>query len=174
MIRLYRILLILCLISFKAIAYSPLGELYVLEYPVDMPNVSLISEQNQRQFIRNTQADLTIMIFWSQNCAPCLREMKYLEKFYPKAARDNVNVMLVAPASEWDNYKEERQFLTKYGAPTIPFYHDKNNKLSLSLGIGSTPYTVIMDRNGKKVATIQGETDWSSKKLYKKIKKLIK
>lgn len=174
MSRLYRLLLILCLITFTANAYSPIGELYVLEYPVDMPDVSVISETNQRQFIRNTDADLTIMVFWSQNCAPCLREMKYLEKFYPKAAKDNVNIMLIAPSSEWNDNSKERQFLTKYGAPTIPFYNDKNNKLSLSLGIGSTPYTVIMDRFGKKVATIQGETDWSSKKLYKKIKKLIK
>jgi hypothetical protein len=31
-----------------------------------------------------------------------------------------------------------------------------------------------MDKNGKKVATIQGEADWSSSKLYKKIKQLIK
>lgn len=174
MIRLFRTLLILCLISAKAMAYSPIGELYVLQYPVDMPDLSLINEQKQRQFIRNTDAALTIFIFWSQECAPCLREMKYLEKFYPKAAKDNVNVMLVSPASEWSDYKEERQFLTKFGAPTIPLFHDKNNKLSLSLGIGSTPYTVIMDRFGKKVATIQGETDWSSKKLYKKIKKLIR
>jgi len=172
--HLYRLLLTLCLISFNAIAYSGPRGLYVLEYPVNMPDVSLISEQNQREFIKNTNADLTIMIFWSQTCAPCLREMKYLEQFYPKAAKDNINVMMVSPAKEWKNHEEERQFLTKYGAPTLPFYNDKNNKLSLSLGIGTTPYTVIMDRNGKKVATIQGEADWSSKKLYKQIKKLIK
>ena len=174
MARLFRLLLILCFITFNATAYSAPKGLYVLEYPVDMPDISIISEQNQKQYIRNTDADLTIFIFWSQSCAPCLREMKYLEKFYPKAAKDNINVMLVSPAADWNNYQEERLFLTKYGAPTVPFYHDKNNKLSLSLGIGTTPYTVIMDRNGKKVATIQGETDWSSKKLYKKIKKLIK
>ena len=69
---------------------------------------------------------------------------------------------------------EERKFLAKYGAPTLPFYNDENNRLSLSLGIGSTPYTVIMNRSGKKVATIQGEADWNSEKLYKMIKKLIK
>lgn len=169
-----RLLIILCFISFNAAAYSGPRGLYVLEYPVSMPDVSVMTEQNQRQYILNTSADLTIFIFWSQSCAPCLREMKYLEKFYPKAAKDNINVMLVSPASDWNDNQEERMFLTKYGAPTIPFYNDKNNKLSLSLGIGTTPYTVIMDRNGKKVATIQGEADWDSKSFYKKIKKLIK
>ena len=86
----------------------------------------------------------------------------------------NIKVMLVSPASEWSNNNEERKFLTKYGAPTIPFFNDTENKLSLSLGIGSTPYTVIMNKQGKKVATIQGEADWSSNKLYKQIKQLIK
>jgi peroxiredoxin len=137
-----------------------------------MPDVSLINEHNQTYSILSTTADLTIMIFWSQSCAPCLREMKSLEALYPKAKKDNINVMIVSPASNWRNSKEERLFLTKYGAPTLPFYNDVKNKLSLSLGIGTTPYTIIMDKNGKKIATIQGEADWSSKKLYKMIKKL--
>lgn len=58
--------------------------------------------------------------------------------------------MLISPASEWKDNAEERKFLAKYGAPTLPFYNDENNRLSLSLGIGSTPYTVIMNRSGKK------------------------
>ncbi len=170
----YRALLILLLIAFNASAYSNPKGLYVLQYPVNMPNVSVVSENGETFRILDSEADLTIMIFWSQNCFPCLREMKSLEKFYPEAAKDNIRVMLVSPASEWKSNAEERQFLTKYGAPTIPFYNDANNKLSLSLGIGSTPYTVIMDKQGKKVATIQGEANWSSDKLYKMIKKLIK
>ena len=169
-----RVLLALVILTVRAEAYSaPLG-LYVLEYPVNMPDVSLINEQNKTEPILNTSADLTILIFWSQTCAPCLREMKYLERLYPKAKKDNINLMLVSPASDWRNKKEERQFLKKYGAPTIPFYNDVKNKLSLSLGIGTTPYTVIMDKNGKKIATIQGETDWDSRSFYIKIKKLIK
>lgn len=170
----YRLLLVFCLIAYNAVAYSGPRGLYVLEYPVDMPDVSLVAENNRTQPILDSSADLTILIFWSQTCAPCLREMKDLERFYPKAAKDNIDVMLVSPSAEWKNKKEERKFLTKYGAPTLPFYNDNNNKLSLSLGIGTTPYTVIMDKNGKKVATIQGSTNWSSDRLYKMIKKLIK
>lgn len=174
MLRFYRLILFFSLLSLSAQAYSAPKGLYVLEYPIDMPDVSLITENNRQLPILDSPADLTILIFWSQTCAPCLREMKDLEKFYPKAAKDNIEVMLISPSAEWKNKKEERKFLTKYGAPTLPFYNDTNNKLSLSLGIGTTPYTVIMDRNGKKVATIQGEANWSSGRLYKMIKKLIK
>ncbi|MCM1323558.1 MAG: TlpA family protein disulfide reductase [Acetobacter sp.] len=170
----YRLIMLLCLISFNATAYSGPKGLYVLEYPVNMPNVSVISENNNETSILNTSADLTIMVFWAQSCAPCLREMKALEKFYKAAAQDNIRVMLISPASEWKNNTEERKFLAKYGAPTIPFYNDVDNALSLKLGIGSTPYTVIMDKQGKKVATIQGEANWSSDKLYQMIKKLVK
>lgn len=169
----YRLLAALLIVSFNAVAYSGPRGLYVLEYPVNMPDVSVISENDIDTPILNTNADLTVMIFWAQSCAPCLREMKALEKFYPTAAKDNINVMLISPASEWKSNTEQRAFLTKYGAPTIPFYNDVDNALSLKLGIGSTPYTVIMDRYGKKVATIQGEANWSSEKLYKMIKKLV-
>ncbi len=162
------------LTSLSAQAYSGPKGLYILEYPVNMPDISLVSENNEQFSILSSKAQLTILIFWSQSCFPCLREMKRLEKFYPKALKDDIKVVLVSPASEWSNNTEERQFLTKYGAPTIPFYNDKENKLSLSLGIGSTPYTVIMDKQGKKIATIQGEADWSSNQLYKQIKALKK
>ena len=169
----YYILILLFLISFNANAYTHPKGLYVLEYPVNMPNVNLTAENGSSTSILNNPADLTVMVFWSQNCYPCLKEMKYLEKLYQEANKDNIKIMLVSSSSEWKNNQEERLFLTKYKAPTIPFYNDLDNKLSLSLGIGSTPYTVIMDKNGKKVATIQGEADWDSSKLYKKIKSLI-
>lgn len=172
--KFYRLLFVLCFITSNASAFWESDNLYVLEYPVDMPNVSIVSEQNRAYAIRKSKADLTIMTFWSQTCTPCLREMKNLEELYHKAKKDNISVILIAPASEWKSHTEERQFLTKYGAPKIPFYNDVKNKLSLKLGIGSTPYTVIMNRAGKKLATLQGETDWSSKNLYKKIKKLKK
>lgn len=168
----YRLLAALLIVSFNAAAYADPKGLYVLEYPVNMPDVSVISENNTDTPILNTNADLTIMIFWAQTCAPCLREMKALEKFYRTAAKDNIKVMLISPASEWKSNTQQRKFLAKYGAPTIPFYNDVDNTLSLKLGIGSTPYTVIMNKYGKKVATIQGEVDWSSEKLYKMIKKL--
>lgn len=171
---LYRLLFLLLLFSSPAFAYSGPKGLYILEYPVNMPNAELISETGSTFSILEDKKDLTILIFWSQTCAPCLRELKALENFYQKAAKDNISVKLVAPASEFKNNAEERKFLKKYGAPTIPFYNDPENKLSLSLGIGSTPYTVIMDKSGKKVATIQGEANWNSDKLYKMIKKLIK
>lgn len=170
----YYILSLFFLITFNANAYTHPKGLYVLEYPVNMPNIPLISENGNQSSILNNTSDLTIMVFWSQSCYPCLKEMKYLEKLYPKAAKDNIKIMLISSSSEWNNNQEERMFLSKYKAPTIPFYNDIDNKLSLSLGIGSTPYTVIMDKNGKKVATIQGEADWASSKLYKNIKSLIK
>lgn len=170
----YRILFVFCLISSNAFAFSGPKGLYVLGYPVAMPDVSLVNEKGKDQPIRTTSSDLTIMVFWSQSCAPCLREMKTLEKFYKKAKKDNISVMVISPKNSWKDAAEERKFLTKYGAPTIPFYDDTDNSLSLKLGIASTPYTVIMDKNAKKVATIKGETDWSSDKLYKKIKELIK
>ena len=100
--------------------------------------------------------------------------MKDLEKLYKKALNDNISIKLVSSSKEWDDFKTERTFLTKYGAPSIPFYSDTDNSLSLKLGIGSTPYTVIMDKSGKKVATIQGSINWGSKKLYKQIQNLAK
>ena len=170
----FTIIISLQIISFNTFAsYHPKG-LYVLEYPVSMPNLSLINENNTPTSVIDTTSDLTIFIFWSKNCHPCLKEMKSLDKLYQKAKHDNISIKLVSSSNEWNSSTEERLFLTKYGAPTIPFYNDHNNSLSLSLGIGSTPYTVIMDKSGKKVATIQGSVNWSASKLYKQIKSLIK
>ena len=170
----FRLFITFLLICNTANAYSHPKGLYTLEYPVNMPNISLISENNEPTSILENPSDLTIFIFWSQNCFPCLREMKSIERFYPKAQTDNIKVILVSSSSEWNSTQEERAFLTKYKAPTVPFFNDIDNKLSLSLGIGSTPYTVIMNKQGKKVATIQGEVNWNSKKLYQQIKALIK
>lgn len=171
---LYSLIATLILITFNANAYTHPKGLYVLEYPVNMPDKSIMSETGEISSILNNNYDLTVMMFWSQNCYPCLKELKDLEKLYSKALKDNIKIMIISPNSEWKSLAEERLFLTKYKAPTIPFYNDIDNKLSLSLGIGSTPYTVIMNKNHKKVATIQGQVNWGAEKLYNEIKKLIK
>lgn len=44
MVRFYRLLLCLLFVSFNAAAYSGPKGLYTLEYPVNMPDVSVISE----------------------------------------------------------------------------------------------------------------------------------
>ena len=169
----YTLLTILLLLTFNAFAsYHPKG-LYILEYPVSMPNLTLTDENNITSPILDTSSNLTIFVFWSKSCHPCLKEMKSLEKLYQKATKDNISIKLISSSNEWSTPTEVRLFLTKFGAPSIPFYQDPNNSLSLSLGIGSTPYTVIMDNNGKKVATIQGSISWNNK-LYQQIKSLIK
>ena len=168
-----KVLFTLFLIFCSATANAHPNGLYVLEYPVNMPDISITDENGDPFQILDSSAELTIMTFWSKTCFPCIKEMKHLERFAKKAQADNILTILVSSAGEWSNNLQQRQFLTKYGAPTIPFYNDKENALSLSLGIGSTPYTVIMNKNGKKVATIQGEINWSSDKLYHKILRLI-
>ena len=77
----YRLLAALLIISSNAAAYSGPKGLYVLEYPVNMPDVSVISENNIDTPILNTNADLTIMIFWAitkrnhHHCNHCLKRL---------------------------------------------------------------------------------------------------
>lgn len=89
MVRFYRLLLCLLFVSFNAAAYSGPKGLYTLEYPVNMPDVSVISENGTPIRIPSLRNDLTIMIFWSQSCFPCLREMKSLENFITKRQRQH-------------------------------------------------------------------------------------
>ena len=60
MVRFYRLLLCLLFVSFNAAAYSGPKGLYTLEYPVNMPDVSVISENGMPIRIPSLRNDLTM------------------------------------------------------------------------------------------------------------------
>jgi hypothetical protein len=54
------------------------------------------------------------------------------------------------------------RFLEEVGAGALPRWRDAQQALARDMGVLGLPVTVILDREGREVARLTGDADWSS------------
>jgi thiol-disulfide isomerase/thioredoxin len=98
---------------------------------------------------------VTVVNFWATWCGPCREEMPLLDSFARKLAPKGVRVVGIA----LDNKADVQPFLreVKIG---YPVWLGDANTIDLMRAAGNAsgglPYTVVLDRNGKTVASLLG------------------
>ena len=52
------------------------------------------------------------------------------------------------------------EFLDKIGATTLSVWHDRRGLLAREAAVLGMPVTVLLDRQGREIARLQGEAEW--------------
>lgn len=97
---------------------------------------------------------VVVVRFQASWCRPCAREAPALERLYERYRRRGVEVIGVQVQ---DTAVDARRFLHDHGA-TYPAGLDPHLIVANRSGLRGTPYTVVIDRDGKVVARIRGES----------------
>ena len=106
----------------------------------------------------------TILVnFWATWCSPCEKEMPSLGAL--QKARGGTDFQIVAisvDAAEDKAYAAER--LGELGAPNIPFriVTPEQYELVYDSGVQGFPTSILYGPDGKEIARLAGEADWSS------------
>ncbi|MGE5335430.1 MAG: TlpA family protein disulfide reductase [Nitrososphaerota archaeon] len=96
--------------------------------------------------------------FWSPSCAPCRDEAPVLAR----AARDYASLGVVFLGVAFDTTSEDiTAFTSQYHIP-YSCGQDSTNTIAVAYGLLAIPVTVLVDRRGVVVRTIQGAISASS------------
>jgi thiol-disulfide isomerase/thioredoxin len=99
-----------------------------------------------------------LLNFWATWCAPCRDEMPSIEMLNRRAAKDGLNLEIVAVSVD-DAWGEVNRF---FGAvqPTFTVLWDKEKRASGSFGTRKFPETYLIDPEGRVAAKFVGPRDW--------------
>lgn len=114
-----------------------------------------------------TLADLknrTLLVnLWASWCAPCREEMPALDRLQADKGGDRFQV--VAINVDTGDASKPETFLSEVGVKSLPRYRDATmgvfnalKKKGLAFGL---PVTMIVDRDGCELASMNGPADWS-------------
>ena len=103
---------------------------------------------------------------------PCVRQLKTLQEFTSKTQGQGIRLALVSTSREWKDSKEEKAFLSKYGAPNVESYIDEKGALTSDLGIYSSPNAVLINQKGEEIGRISGAADWGDEDVIEYINKI--
>ncbi|GGX36161.1 TlpA family protein disulfide reductase [Undibacterium squillarum] len=138
-------------------AISPLTQAAEYEY-LQLPNLSLASGDkfplkqltdlsgkalSEQQF----QGKYVLINFYSEHCAPCIREVPVLNQIMLR--NKDIHVLAITP----DKAEEAKQYLQQY-ALQWPVAAGADQLLFNQIGVKSFPSFALLDRNGKLVTTV--------------------
>jgi thiol-disulfide isomerase/thioredoxin len=128
--------------------------------PWEGSDTAFTAEDGGQMTLADYEGQIVVLNFWATWCAPCRKEMPYLSDLQRQMGGDDLQVVTVAtgrnprPAIE--------RFLEEIGVDNLPLHTDERQALARSMGVLGLPATIILDREGREIARMQGEADWSS------------
>jgi len=140
-------------------AKGSLKKLTALESPPIQPNMIFTAPEGTEMRLSDYKGKVILVNIWATWCAPCIAEMPMLDELQVKKGSDRFEVVTIS----LDRTPEEAaQWLDKNGIKNLPRWHDSTYGVSAKLKLPGLPTSIFYNKQGREIARIPGEVDWTS------------
>jgi thiol-disulfide isomerase/thioredoxin len=136
-----------------------------------VPAVYFATADGDQKQLSDFQGKVVLLNFWATWCAPCRIEMPMLSELQTEFGGKNFEVVTIATGRNAPGAL--KRFFDKAGIENLPRHRDIKQQLSRRMAILGLPITVILNRQGKEIARLRGDADWSSDSAKSIISALI-
>jgi thiol-disulfide isomerase/thioredoxin len=136
-----------------------------------VPAVYFATADGDQKQLSDFQGKVVLLNFWATWCAPCRIEMPMLSELQTEFGGKNFEVVTIATGRNAPGAL--KRFFDKAGIENLPRHRDIKQQLARKMAILGLPITVILNRQGKEIARLRGDADWSSDSAKSIISALI-
>ena len=145
----------------KSFAHGGLKKLVVLDKAPPQPATPIKGPDGKDTNLAAFHGKVVVVNFWASWCEPCKNEMPTLGKLADEfKGKDVVVVPLTVDKPEDRDLAQAT--LKQYAGDKLAMYQAPSYDIAFDVQAVGFPTTVIYDREGKEVARVSGEGDWSS------------
>ena len=108
-----------------------------------------------------------VLNIWATWCAPCVKELPSLKRLNTILSPGKKWRVIAVSIDKPDDIEKVAAFTKKLNVKKIASYHDINRKLQRSIDIKGLPMTLILDKNGKILYQVYGDTIWYEANVVK-------
>lgn len=135
---------------------------------VDFPDIELYDLQGNPSKLSDFRGTVVVLNFWATWCGPCRMELPELEKLYNELGGKGLMVLAVSV----DQYRHMVPAFLQRMKLTLPVYF-VDPATERSLGIGTIPFTLVLDKEGKAVRAYPGYSQEGMRDLKKLASELL-
>jgi len=119
--------------------------------------------------LNKNDGKIKVLNFWATWCAPCKKEMPFLNSLsieYPQILVFPINV-------DKPNQTKTKKFFDDLNIKNLSIYFDHESKLANQFQLRGVPTTILLNKEGNEFARIIGEIDFYDKKFVEWLSKFI-
>lgn len=153
-----------------AYAKGSLIHLRISPTPQTITDISFIDHDKKPLKLSDFKGQVVVLNVWATWCAPCKAEMPTLAKLQANNVGKPVKVLPLSVDTE-DRFASAQTFIADH--PPLDLYADQNFSAPQAYSIAGMPTTLILDKQGRQVARLDGETNWSTPEVQALIDRLV-
>ncbi len=155
----------------RAEALQGLSALKLTDPPVPLPAITFYDAEGQAHRLSEFRGHGMAVNLWATWCAPCVAEMPALAALARALAPDDVAVLPLS--SDRGGAEAVRGFFAQHGITGLPVLLDPKGAAQRALGAEGIPLTVLIDREGRERARLEGGADWATPDAIARVRALV-
>lgn len=127
--------------------------------PRELPDAAFTDAAGGEHRLADWQGRWLVVNFWATWCAPCRKEMPGLDALQAEFGGERFAVLTIATGR--NPLPAVQRFFAETGVSHLPQLLDPTSALAREMGVLGLPVTVLIDPEGREVARLIGDADWS-------------
>lgn len=142
----------------------------MLDAPPDQPRMNFATFNGTQMKLSDYEGKIILLNVWATWCAPCIAEMPTLDRLQMAMGDENFEVITISmdrTANDAKLWFEENVI------SALTPWHDTTYSISGKLRLPGLPTSLLYDVDGREIARLPGEADWSSSEAKSLISYLV-
>ncbi len=139
--------------------------------PVAPPAIVFTDASGQPHSLENFRGRGMVVNLWATWCLPCVTEMAALEALSQTLAPFDIAVLPLS--SDRGGIPRIAAFYRDRGLTALPMLLDPGGAAGQAFGARGIPTTLLIDRQGREAARVEGAADWSTPDAAALVRNLI-
>lgn len=128
--------------------------------PKDISQNTFVTGAGGEATLQDYKGKVVLLNFWATWCAPCRHEMPMLSELQTELSGDDFEVVTLATGRNLVPAMEK--FFEEINVSNLPLHRDPKSTVARDMAVLGLPATVLLDREGREIARLHGDADWSS------------
>lgn len=154
----------------QGLAAGPLGQLQE-DAPKALPELAFTDGEGRPYTTAHFAGKGLVLNFWATWCAPCVAEMPALDR--AMAALQPDGILVLALSSDRGGKAQVEPFYQQRGIRRLGLWLDPRGAAGRTLGLRGLPTTLVVDREGRERARLEGAAAWDQPPLLEAVRRLV-
>ncbi len=152
-------------------AKGSIAHLVTLAEPKTIDNMAFINRDRKPVHLADFKGQVVVLNLWATWCAPCRFEMPTLAKL--QAAYANKGLKVIPLSGDGDEKFADVESFIDVQEPLEVYADPSLIEKTAGLNISGLPATLILDKQGREVARLDGEATWDTPEVKALMDKLL-